>query len=947
MKNITTIIFCILIAGISSPSALSAPSPTKKTVFLPLFKPYKTTKDLSLEIQIQNSLKEELLEINFDVREIDSIEKGLDSGKKITGAIVVGGYYRIDKNNNLNLYCQIYHAKDGYIIDAVNITSGISVLEGFEGFEDIQLDPEELKTSNEEMIDKLTKKVLLRIRANPKLKVKGQNIEDNIINDTIGADIKFPIKKDEDIAKETAEVFAFLAGEEIVVAATKLKQTVAQAPSIVTVITKKQIFEHNYQSVAEALSYVPGIFVNYDYAFFDAGVRGISGELRGRTRLVKVMINGNSIANRLDTTNLIGPELIPMDAIERIEVLRGPNSTLYGANAFLGVVNIITKKGADVDRYSASSGINMYDGNLGYYVSGMAGKKFGPVDLMLAVQRLNRDRSGMTVHYTTFKNIDGDPKDRGFKSAKEAQRKTSNDGVVFDRESFQDIENPTSFIGTMDLDLNFIPGVPKSWDLGRFSFLSNLQLLDSRSNFLDWGFFTYDSIVDEEGNIEKKVEDSGNRVGLQNLFLVFGYNIPFWSDRADLGLKTAISDGGIASWDQVKDTRFDLPEFRYDVKKEAGLFEDRSDIGYTSLDYSIELKLLLLKKYSKIWGMTLLNDLNIVSGLDSSSDDLSYIADAATSEMNTKEFSNIGVYGQISSSFLNKHLGLLTGIRRDQHSYYGDKTNYRFGSTFEFIRKYKKIDSLYGKILWGTAFKAPSPLFLLHDDILGLRPLNPNPNLKPQDVETWEFLLGSSLFKRSLKVSGTFFISQLENKASFIRIGDNILARNEVDIKSRGIEGEIRYIWELIEVYSNISFQSSKRIFKETGSEILLLDTGEYRIPDTFAFPNYMVNSGIIGYIYFLAASLDVQYVGYTIGSYLNHNEDIIDNRYRLDGYFLFHINISTYKLELIKNYPTRISFSIRNLFNTEYDYPGFNSFARVDTPGQRRYFILTIKQSF
>ena len=55
------------------------------------------------------------------------------------------------------------------------------------------------------------------------------------------------------------------------------------------------------------------------------------------------MINGQVIAFRSDSTNYLGPELISMQSIERIEIVRGPGSALYGANAFLGVVNIITK----------------------------------------------------------------------------------------------------------------------------------------------------------------------------------------------------------------------------------------------------------------------------------------------------------------------------------------------------------------------------------------------------------------------------------------------------------------------------------------------------------------------------------------------------------------------------------------------------------------------------
>src|SRR5258706_4942846 len=56
------------------------------------------------------------------------------------------------------------------------------------------------------------------------------------------------------------------------------------------------------------------------------------------------MIDGQPMAFRADTTSLLGPEMIPIDLVERIEVLRGPASALYGANAFFGAVNVITRQ---------------------------------------------------------------------------------------------------------------------------------------------------------------------------------------------------------------------------------------------------------------------------------------------------------------------------------------------------------------------------------------------------------------------------------------------------------------------------------------------------------------------------------------------------------------------------------------------------------------------------
>jgi len=70
----------------------------------------------------------------------------------------------------------------------------------------------------------------------------------------------------------------------------------------------------------------------------------VTAGLRAGTRIVKVMINSVPVNFRPDLTAFIGPEYIPMEAVERIEIAKGPLSALYGADAFLATVNVITKK---------------------------------------------------------------------------------------------------------------------------------------------------------------------------------------------------------------------------------------------------------------------------------------------------------------------------------------------------------------------------------------------------------------------------------------------------------------------------------------------------------------------------------------------------------------------------------------------------------------------------
>jgi len=149
--------------------------------------------------------------------------------------------------------------------------------------------------------------------------------------------------------------------------ATGSTQKVTDAPAIVSIISAQDIHYWGFQSVAEAINHQPGIYCIDDGLSFNCGLRGVSGGFRGYSKVLKIMINGQPISFRSDSNNFLGQELIPVTAIKRIEIVRGPSSALYGANAFLGVINIITGVS---DRHSNQISLTMgSDGHgfSGYY----------------------------------------------------------------------------------------------------------------------------------------------------------------------------------------------------------------------------------------------------------------------------------------------------------------------------------------------------------------------------------------------------------------------------------------------------------------------------------------------------------------------------------------------------------------------------------------------------
>jgi outer membrane receptor for ferrienterochelin and colicins len=126
--------------------------------------------------------------------------------------------------------------------------------------------------------------------------------------------------------------------------ATKVTSRASEAPSIVTVIPRSVLEAYGYRTVGEALAGVPGLYVVDDHVTANVGIRGVNGGPDSWSRIVKIMVDGRPVPYHSTGGYLLGFEFIPMQAVEAIEVIRGPASGLYGANAFLGVINVVTRR---------------------------------------------------------------------------------------------------------------------------------------------------------------------------------------------------------------------------------------------------------------------------------------------------------------------------------------------------------------------------------------------------------------------------------------------------------------------------------------------------------------------------------------------------------------------------------------------------------------------------
>lgn len=142
--------------------------------------------------------------------------------------------------------------------------------------------------------------------------------------------------------------------DELVVTATGFSQERREAPATISVVNEKELNTRSNQNVTEALREMPGVLVGNGHGSLATG----DVQMRGMdSTYTSYMVNGIKQATRESRPygHHIGTEaafMPPLSAIERIEVIRGPMSSLYGSDSIGGVVNVITKKAYNLETWT-------------------------------------------------------------------------------------------------------------------------------------------------------------------------------------------------------------------------------------------------------------------------------------------------------------------------------------------------------------------------------------------------------------------------------------------------------------------------------------------------------------------------------------------------------------------------------------------------------------------
>lgn len=187
-----------------------------------------------------------------------------------------------------------------------------------------------------------------------------------------------------------------------VYSAAKYVQKASQAPALVTVISAADIRRFGWRTLADVARSVRGLYVSYDRNYSYLGERGFLRPGDYNTRFL-LLIDGSRVNDAVYDQAPLGAEFpLELELVERIEFVPGPGSSIYGSNAFFGVINVVTKKPSDLAGTRAafeagSAGARKASASTGWRTTGGA-------DFLLAASAYRS--AGRDLYYPEFDTPD-------------------------------------------------------------------------------------------------------------------------------------------------------------------------------------------------------------------------------------------------------------------------------------------------------------------------------------------------------------------------------------------------------------------------------------------------------------------------------------------------------------------------------------------------------------
>ena len=169
--------------------------------------------------------------------------------------------------------------------------------------------------------------------------------------------------------------------------ATESEKPTSEAPAVISVITAEDLHNHGITSLEQALEEVPGVYSPFRFLNGNFVFRGVRSQITTNPEIL-ILVDGIPYVEVFDGVNQLIITRIPMANIKRLEIIRGPGSAVYGADAFAGVINIITKTNEDYEKAEIRGRAGSYNT---YEFDGVLNGKLGNTGTLLSIQARTTD----------------------------------------------------------------------------------------------------------------------------------------------------------------------------------------------------------------------------------------------------------------------------------------------------------------------------------------------------------------------------------------------------------------------------------------------------------------------------------------------------------------------------------------------------------------------------
>jgi outer membrane receptor for ferrienterochelin and colicins len=504
--------------------------------------------------------------------------------------------------------------------------------------------------------------------------------------------------------------------------ATKSELPASQTPAVVTVVTADEIQARGYTSLADVLRSVPGFYDVYDGVTHNVGIRGVNGGQNASGGGLKLMIDGLAVDFVPSTGNFFGEELIPIEAVERVEIIRGPASALYGADAFLGAINVITRSGGSAQGLrliGQAALVRRHPGGGGGLVMGGSS---GGLEVLLAASYLHLDRSGLALPASSPILLGTPTLSRG--------------------PSTGDSAEPASVLAKLKL-ANVLGG--------SVTFLGTVQRLDSHGEFQAFGPLdprTRTTAINQNFRLTYDVAP------LPTLSLAVSADHfdsrPTADARVGLGRSDYLMIPSLAAsgWNLTAEGHFTPHRALTLTAGGDFLAEDSNTETYDQL---------LLAPVTAPDGSVLRTTGTIIPGEKHGAE---------------TEFQNLGAFVQGLVTPTDEW-SAIAGLRLDHHNIYGAHLSARAG----IIHAHRALSV---KLLYGSSFKAPSPQQLYAHPVTFGGVLG-NPEMRAQTAHSAELAVGVRLPRDIGNVEANGFVTKVLGRVEFLPTGSFVIANNTQD----------------------------------------------------------------------------------------------------------------------------------------------------------------------